>query len=103
MITRKTNGLPLSYFNNLLKYKGLGHFVTTRWGRGGSRSSNDFDLSFNTDKRLHAILDNRKCLSEALEIPLSSITTAQQVHGNLVRIVDETMKGKGGRRLRRSH
>jgi YfiH family protein len=95
MITRKTKGLSLSYFHNLTQYKWLGHFVTTRLGRDGNRSSNYFDLSFNTDKRLHAILDNRKCLSEALKLPLSSITTAQQVHGNHVCIVDESMKGKG--------
>lgn len=97
MITRKTNGLSLSHFINFLKYNELGHFVTTRGGKDGNRSSNSFNLSFNTDKKLRTVLDNRQRLSEALKIPLSGITTAKQVHGNRVRIVDESMKGKGAR------
>jgi YfiH family protein len=97
MITRKTNGLSFSQFLIFLKYNELGHFVTTRWVRDANRSSNSFDLSFNTDKKLRTVLDNRQRLSVALKIPLSGITTAKQVHGNRVRIVDESMKGKGAR------
>jgi YfiH family protein len=94
MITRKTNGLLLSYFENCLKYREIGHFVTTREGMEGSDASNHFDLSFNTEKQFGVIFDNRQCLSEILEIPLGSITTAQQVHGNRICIIDGSMKGK---------
>ena len=97
MIVDQTNGLRLLYFRNLLKYKTVGHFVTTRKGGDGRCSGNDFDLSLNRDKKGPAVLENRRCLSEALKIPIDSITTAKQVHGNRVCIIDESMRGKGAK------
>jgi YfiH family protein len=64
-------------------------------GQYGEMRRRDFNLSFNVGDVASNVLGNRRRLSEALDIPLEGITTAKQVHGHHVRIVDKPMAGKG--------
>jgi YfiH family protein len=95
MITKNIDGITMSFFENLSKYKEIKHFVTTRVGESGNPVRKAFNLSFNAGASPHTVVGNRRLLSAALKIPFGGITTAKQVHGHHVRVVGKPMKGKG--------
>lgn len=95
MMTRKIDGIPVSFFERLSKYKEIGHFVSTRMGSDNDPSCKAFNLSFNVGDAMRCVLDNRRRLSELLRIPPGGITTAKQVHGRHVSVIDKSTAGKG--------
>jgi len=95
MIKRRTNSVSLWLFESLLGYGEIKHFISSRTGGSSCRPWDSLNLSFNTLDDAKAVLDNRQHLSEALQIPLTSITTAKQVHGRHVRILSRSLKGRG--------
>lgn len=95
MIKKKSNSVSLWLFESLLGYGEIKHFISSRTGGSSCRPWDSLNLSFNTLDDAKAVLDNRQHLSEALQIPLTSITTAKQVHGRHVRILSRSLKGRG--------
>jgi YfiH family protein len=95
MIEKKDDGLTLWCFENLSKYKGIDHFVSTRMGGYSLQPYDALNLSFQVGDDPKRVLDNRKRLAEALGTPLTSLTMAEQVHDARVAVVTEEMKGKG--------
>ncbi len=95
MIKRKSHSVTLWFFESLLGYGEIKHFISSRRGGSSCRPWDSLNLSFNTLDDAKAVLDNRQHLSEALEIPLTSITTAKQVHGNHVMVLSRSLKGRG--------
>lgn len=87
--------MPLFLFENLAKEPGIKHFITTRMATASPHCANELNLSFSAGKSPGAVLKNRKRLSNALDIPLEWVTTAQQVHGSSVRILARSDRGRG--------
>ncbi|MBW1896590.1 MAG: laccase domain-containing protein, partial [Deltaproteobacteria bacterium] len=95
MIEKKNNKLTLLHFENLSRYKGIDHFVSTRTGGHSLQPYEALNLSFQVGDDPNRVLDNRKRLTETLGIPLASLTTAEQIHDARVTVVTEEMRGKG--------
>ena len=56
---------------------------------------NSLNLSFNVGDDPEKVLKNRELLAGTLGIPLTSLTTAKQIHDGHVKIVSEALRGKG--------
>jgi YfiH family protein len=95
MISKEINALSIWFFKNLEKYEEIGHFVTARAGGHSVSPWNSLNLSFGVGDDDNSVLKNRLILSETLGIPLNSVTTVKQVHGSGVRIVSQSLRGKG--------
>jgi len=95
MIQELKNGLSQWSFENLSRYEEIGHFVSSRKGGYSSPPYASLNLSFNVGDDPQKVLKNRQRLAEALEIPLSHLTTAKQIHDSHVRIVSESLQGSG--------
>jgi YfiH family protein len=95
MIEKKINSLCIWFFENFLRYEGIGHFVSTRIGGHSSPPFDTLNLSFNVGDDQKNVLKNRELLAGALQTPLNSLTTAKQVHDGHVRIISEGLRGKG--------
>ncbi len=95
MIEKKINSLALLFFENLLRYEGIDHFVSTRTGGHSFPPYDSLNLSFNVGDDPEKVLKNRKLLAEALSIQLTSLTTAKQIHDGHVKVVSQGMRGRG--------
>jgi len=95
MIEKKINSLCIWFFENLSQYEGIGHFVSTRTGGHSSRPFDALNLSFNVGDDPKKVLKNRELLTAAIETPLTSLTTAKQIHDGHVTIVSDGLRGKG--------
>jgi YfiH family protein len=95
MIQRKIDSLSILSFEKLSRYKEIGHFVSTRNGGHSHSPYDSFNLSFNVGDNSEKVLNNRKLLAEALSVPLTSLTTAKQIHDGHVCLVSGEMRGKG--------
>ena len=95
MIEKKSNSLPIWFFENLLRYEGISHFVSTRIGGHSSPPYDSLNLSFNVGDDPEKVLKNRKLLAGTLGIPLTNLTTANQIHDGHVKIVSEALRGEG--------
>jgi len=95
MIEKKIDPLSVWFFENLLRHKGIGHFVSTRIGGCSNPPYDALNLSFNVGDAPKKVLKNRELLADTLGISLSSLTTAKQVHDAHVEIVTKGSRGKG--------
>lgn len=95
MIRQEIDSLQVWLFENLLRYEGVGHFVSTRLGGCSSSPYNSLNLSFNVGDAPEDVRKNRERLVQAIDIPLNSMTTAKQIHNDCVKIVSEESRGKG--------
>ncbi len=95
MIEKKINSLSIWFFENLLRYDEIGHFVSTRTGGYSNSPYDSFNLSFNIGDNPQDVLKNRKRLAGTLGLSLTSLTTAKQIHDCHVKIVSEELRGKG--------
>lgn len=87
MIEKRTNNIPLWSFQNLLPFKEISHFVSTRNGGFSKPPYDSLNLGFHVRDNPETVLKNRQHLAAVLGIPLDSFTTARQVHGcNVVTI-----------------
>lgn len=87
--------LSVWFFKNLLRYEGITHFVSTRMGGCSSSPYDSLNLSFNVGDDPEKVLENRKLLAKCLEIPITSLTTAKQIHDCNVKIVSGELRGRG--------
>lgn len=95
MIAKSINSLPLWFFQHLLKYGEICHFVSTKNGGLSNPPYDSLNLGFHVGDNPELVLKNRKRLASVLEIPLSNFTIAQQVHGCNVKIVPKELIGSG--------
>lgn len=95
MIEKKIDSLSIWFFENLLIYEGIGHFVSTRIGGYSHPPYDSLNLGFHVGDDPKNVLKNRKVLAGTLGIPLAGLTTAKQIHDGQVKIVSEALRGKG--------
>ena len=95
MIEKKINSLSVWFFKNLFAYESIGHFVSTRSGGHGLPPYDSLNLSFNVGDDAEKVLKNRQLLAGALGIPLTSLTTAKQIHDSHVEVVTGETRGMG--------
>ena len=95
MIQKKIKSLSVWFFENLLTHETIGHFVSTRVGGHSAPPYDALNLSFNVGDDPEKVLKNRKLLAGALGIPLTSLTTAKQIHDGHVKVVSEALRGRG--------
>jgi len=92
---QKIDSIQVWFFNNLLGYRGIGHFVSTRVGGHSTSPYDSLNLSFNVGDDPENVRKNRERLVEALGIPLNSVTTAKQIHDDCVKVVSQELRGRG--------
>lgn len=86
MIKKKIGKNNIYFFKNLLQYKDISHFISTReWE----------NLGFHVGDDPKKVLENRKIFSSSLKIPLSNFVFANQVHGKNIAVITAKEKGKG--------
>lgn len=95
MIEKNVNSLSLWFFQNLLKYREICHFVSARNGGFSSPPYDSLNLGFHVGDNPEIVLKNREQLTLALGIPLNNFTIAKQIHGCNVKIVTEDLQGSG--------
>ncbi|WKZ19880.1 MAG: peptidoglycan editing factor PgeF [Candidatus Jettenia sp. CY-1] len=95
MIKKRIHSLPLWFFQNLIRYKEIHHFVSSRIGGFSNPPYNSLNLGFHVGDNPKVILKNREKLALVLGIPLSNFTTAKQTHDCNVEIVTEGLRGSG--------
>ena len=95
MIRQRIDSLQVWSFENLLEYRGIGHFVSTRVGGHSTLPYDSLNLSFNVGDDPENVRKNRERLVEAIGIPLNSVTTAKQIHDDCVKVVSEELRGRG--------
>ena len=84
MIEKHANTVPLWSFQNLLPFKEISHFISTRNGGFSKPPYDSLNLGFHVGDNPETVLKNRQHLASALGIPLDNFTTARQVHGGNV-------------------
>ena len=95
MIRQEIGSLQVWFFENLSICKRIGHFVSTRVGGHSSPPYDTLNLSFNVGDPPGNVHKNRERLMEAVGIPLNSVTTAKQIHGDRIKVVSKALRGKG--------
>ena len=83
------------HFENLSRYQGIRHFVTTRTGGFSNPPYDSLNLGFHVGDDPENVLKNRKRLAATIGIPLDHFTIGRQIHSGNVTIISEEMSGKG--------
>jgi polyphenol oxidase len=90
------DGLEYIQFNNLKKYEGIiSHGFTTRIGGVSTGECRTLNLGYNKNDLRENVTENFKRIASALNINHENMVFSNQVHNNLIRVVDETDRGKG--------
>lgn len=95
MIEKNINSLSFWFFQHLLKYEEIRHFISTRNGGFSNSPYDSLNLGFHVGDNPAVVLKNRKRLASAFGIPLGNFTIARQVHGCNVKIVTKDLRGSG--------
>lgn len=95
MIEKHINSLPLWFFQNLLNYRDICHFVSTRNGGFSNPPYDSLNLGFHVGDNPETVYKNREQLAFVLKIKLNHFTTANQIHGSTVAIIPENLRGSG--------
>lgn len=91
------NGV-LVYQSSLFDPCAVQHGFTTRLGGISSDALSSMNLGFSRGDSAENVHENYRRLSDALQIPYSRITSAQQVHGTTIVQVTDSDAGHGVRR-----
>ncbi|OOP57017.1 MAG: hypothetical protein AYP45_05685 [Candidatus Brocadia carolinensis] len=95
MFKQKAGSLPLWYFQNLLKYKEIRHFVSSRVGGFSDQPYDSLNLGFHVGDNPEMVHKNRQRLALSVGIPLENFTFARQVHGSTVKMITTDVRGSG--------
>lgn len=95
MIQKNIRSLSVYQFENLLSYPGLLHFVSSRKGGVSKAPYSSLNLAFHVGDDPQSVIINRQILTSALEIPMTSITSAKQIHCDTVKVVTKDLTGRG--------
>lgn len=89
------NGVKLIRFTHLSKYSELLHFVTTRVGVVSKGVLSSMNIGFTKEDNPEDVLENRKLLAAALQIPFDSFVFERQTHSDNITVVDLSHKKRG--------
>lgn len=95
MIERKTDLITACFFQNLLEYSEISHFITTRMDGYSHNPYNSLNLGFHVGDDSNTVVKNRKRLANSMGIPLKNFTTSQQIHTDNIEIILENRRGCG--------
>jgi len=82
-------------FESLACYQDVIHFVTTRFGGVSLPPYDSLNLGFGTQDNPSHVLENRRLLSQSINVSLESFVVGKQVHGDCVAAVTEKDRSKG--------
>jgi len=88
-------GVKLIRFSHLSKFPELIHFVTTRVGGVSEDNSFSMNIGFVYHDNPENVIENRKILANALQIPFDSFIFERQIHSDNTIIVSKKDKGRG--------
>lgn len=89
-----TDGLVNGYFS-LLEHDRLIHAVSTRSGGVSLPPYDSSNLALHVGDDPAAVLENRRLFCRSLGLKAHFVTTARQVHGVKVAVIDEADRGRG--------
>jgi len=95
VIEKRIDLLQMLFFENLSRYKEIGHFISTRTGGFSSPPYDSLNLGFHVGDDPKTVLKNRGRLATTIGIPLNQLTIARQIHSGNVKIISEELRGKG--------
>lgn len=95
MIEKSHGLLSTVHFENLLGFKEIEHFVSTRNGGFSQAPYHSLNLGLHVGDNPDKVLKNRRRLAETLVIPLNRFTIARQVHSGNVRVISDELRGSG--------
>ena len=95
MIEKRHGLLTLEHFENLLRFKEVEHFVSTRTNGFSEFPYHSLNLGLHVGDDPGKVLKNRRRLAEALGIQLNQFTFARQIHSGNVRVVSDELRGSG--------
>lgn len=87
--------LALCCFENLSRFEGVSHFISTRLGGTSPSPYDSLNLAFHVGDDPTKVIQNRLRLARAAEISPEQITTVRQVHGGKALKVTADQKGRG--------
>ena len=82
MFKKYNNGIKLFHFDNLTKFAGIFHFITTREGGYSLTPYDTMNLAVTVGDDPEAVRRNRTLLASLLGISTSDFALCKQVHGN---------------------
>lgn len=95
MIEKRHGLLSIVHFENLLPFKEIEHFVSTRTGGFSEFPYHSLNLGLHVGDDPDKVMKNRRRLAEAIGIPLNQFTIARQIHSGNVRVVSDELRGRG--------
>ena len=95
MIIKRHGLLNLGYFRQLLRFKEIEHFISTRTGGLSTAPYHSLNLGLHVGDDSGKVLKNRRRLAATVGIPLNQFTIAKQIHSGNVRIISDEMRGSG--------
>lgn len=82
-------------FQNFAKFTSIKHFVSTRQGGISPAPFDNLNLSFGTDDLPENVVQNRKMLAEATQMPLENWCVPSQTHSDNILCISVLERGKG--------
>jgi YfiH family protein len=95
MIEKRHGLLTVLFFNHLLRFKGIKHFLSTRTGGFSKSPYHSLNLGLHVGDDPDKVLKNRRRLAEAIGIPPDQFTIARQIHSGNVRVICDEQRGSG--------
>lgn len=83
------------YFKHFSQFANIRHFVSTRKGGISPSPYNSLNVGFGTEDLPENVVQNRKIIAEATQIPLENWCVPQQTHSSRILNVSKLEKGKG--------
>ena len=85
--------LSISSWESLLPSLSVG--FSTKEGGVSENEFSSLNLALHVNDEIEHVIENRQRLAKALNFPFDAWTSAEQVHGNRIVIVEENERGKG--------
>ena len=89
MIQKNKNSLSIWFFENLLRYREICHFVSDRSGGFSDPPYEFLNLGFHVGDDTQKVLKNRELLASAFEFSADDFVTPEQVHGGNVAVITQ--------------
>ena len=95
MIQKNINSLSIWSFENLLGYREVCHFVSTRGGGFSTPPYESLNLGFHVGDDPQRVLKNRNLLASVLGVSVNDFVTSEQVHEGNVAVITEKDRNLG--------
>ncbi len=99
MIARSHDSLDLWQFGLLATHDSVCHAVTGRRGGVSEASYAELNLALHVGDGAHHVIENRRRVCASLGLDFRTLTFAQQVHADAVRVVTRDQAGAGRERF----